>query len=174
MTGNAQPRTAPAADKAERRSARLIPWMFVGSFLVVAAVNGVMIAFAVGTFSGVTTEHPYEEGIAYNAAIAAARAQAALGWQVAVDFSALAGGPARLAVTLRDRGGNALTGAALTAHFLRPASGGFDTTADLRETGSGRYEAEPRLALPGQWDMVVTAAHDGASYQKTQRVFVRE
>src|SRR3972149_5405956 len=132
MTGNALRPTSPAADEAERRSARLIPWMFVAFFLAVAAVNAVMIGFAVGTFSGVTTEHPYEEGIAYNAAIAAARAQAALGWQMAADFSAPAGGPARLAVTLRDHDGHALTGAALTAHFLRPAGGGFDSPVGLR------------------------------------------
>ena len=172
--GKALQSTPRHADEAERRSARLIPWMFVAFFAVVAAVNGVMIAFALETFTGVTTEHPYEEGVAYNATIAAARAQEKLGWQVAIDFAAPDRDHARLAVTLRGRDGAPLTGAALSARFVRPTSEGFDSTATLRESGAGRYEAEPRLALPGQWDLVVTATHDNASYQKTQRVFVRE
>jgi len=45
--------------------------MFVGFFLVVGAVDGLMIYKALGTFSGEVTPHPYERGLAYNKEIAA-------------------------------------------------------------------------------------------------------
>jgi len=174
MTEHMLPATPRSADEAERRARRLYPWLFVAFFVVVAAVNGIMIAVALDTFTGVTTAHPYEEGVAYNQTIAAARAQEKLGWQVAIDFAAADRGSARLAVTVRDRDGKPLTGAALTGRFIRPTREGFDSEVTLNETGAGRYEAASPLALPGQWDVVVTATRDGASYQKIERVFVPE
>ena len=162
----------PDRNASDSRVGRLIPWMFVAGFAVVAAVNGVMIAFALNTFSGVTTDQAYEEGIAYNKTLAAAAAQEKLGWKVGIDLAAPSHERARLAVTLADRDGAPINGAAIEAHFVRPTSEGFDSQAQLSETGAGRYEAQTSLALPGQWDVVVTASHDGASYQKTKRVFI--
>lgn len=170
------PRTFPSwterDDAPNPRAARLIPWMFVGFFGVVVLANGIMIAFALETFTGVTTDHAYEEGLAYNKTLAAARAQEKLGWKVAIDLAAPTHEHARLAVTLTDRDGAPLSGAQITARFIRPTTDGFDSQARLSEAGAGRYEAETGLALPGQWDVVVTASHDGASYQKTKRVFI--
>lgn len=159
-------------DTPNPQAGRLIPWMFVGGFAVVAAVNGVMIAFALETFSGVTTDQAYEEGLAYNKTLAAAAAQEKLGWILAVDLAATNRERVRLAVTLADRNGAPIHGAAIEAHFVRPTSQGFDSQAQLSETGNGRYEAETSLALPGLWDVVVAASHDGARYQKTERVFI--
>jgi nitrogen fixation protein FixH len=174
MTEKTLSRRWQEPDEDERRSARLIPWLFVAFFVVVAAVNAVMITYAETTFTGVTSDHPYEEGIAYNKALAAARTQEKLGWQAAIDFAAPARENLKLAVTLRDRDGAPIEGAQVSARFVRPTSAGFDSALRLNETKPGVYEAAPRLALPGQWDLVVTAAHDGADYQKTERVFVPE
>lgn len=151
---------------------RFIPWMFVAFFVVVAAVNGVMIFFALHSFTGISTDDAYEKGLAYNRTLAAAQAQAKLGWQVAADFRAQDRESVQLAVTLRDKQGAAIAGAALTARFIRPTSAGADSEVTLQDVGNGRYEAQPILALPGQWDMVLTASHDSASYQTTKRVFV--
>ena len=35
---------------------RYIPWLFVAGFAIVIAVNGVMVWFAVGSFSGLYTD----------------------------------------------------------------------------------------------------------------------
>lgn len=153
---------------------RLIPWMFVAFFVVVAIVNGIMVIFALNSFAGLSTDNAYEKGRTYNQTLAAAQAQARLGWQVTLDFSARDRDHARLAATLRDKSGNAIDGASITAHFVRPTREGFDSEIALQDVGAGRYEAQPVLALPGQWDMVVTANHDGASYQTTKRVFIPE
>jgi len=156
------------------RRDRLIPWIFVAFFVVVAIVNGIMIFFALKSFTGISTENAYEKGLAYNQTLAAAQAQERLGWQVQLDFSARDRDHTRLAVTLRDKSGGGVTGASLTARFIRPTREGFDSEISLQDVGAGRYEARPVLALPGQWDMVVTANHDGASYQTTKRVFIPE
>lgn len=174
MTPTILPPRNERSEAADSRLSRLIPWMFVGAFAVVAAVNGVMIAFALDTFSGVTTEQAYEEGLAYNKTLAAARAQEKLGWKCAIDLDARSRHDARLAASLSDRSGAPVTGAEITAHFVRPTHDGFDSQVRLSETGIGHYEAQTSLALAGQWDVVVTASHDGASYQETKRVFVPE
>src|SRR5690606_15078373 len=56
------------------------PWLFVAALGLVVAVNGVLISYAVGSFSGLDTAQPYERGLDYNATLAAARAQEEMGW----------------------------------------------------------------------------------------------
>ena len=45
---------------------RYIPWLFVGGFAIVIAVNAVMIWFAVGSFSGLYSDRAREVGLHYN------------------------------------------------------------------------------------------------------------
>jgi len=57
------------------------PWVFFAMFAVIIAVNGVMVAFAFGTWTGLETDGAYEKGLSYNDTLEAARRQAALGWR---------------------------------------------------------------------------------------------
>ena len=61
---------------------RHIPWLFVGGFAVVIAVNAIMICFAVGSFSGLYTSKPRDRGLHYNAIVAEQQIRDALGWRV--------------------------------------------------------------------------------------------
>ena len=64
------------------RAARWIPWLFVGFFVVVIAVNGVMIWFALESWTGLVEQpRPTIRACAYNRNLEAARRQAELGWQ---------------------------------------------------------------------------------------------
>jgi nitrogen fixation protein FixH len=163
----------------ERRSRdRWIPWAFVAFFLVVVAANGVMVYLAQDTWTGVVTENHYEKGLAYNEALARARAQDALGWQVDVAFTPAEHSPpgdprAHVVVTMRDRDGRPLADGEVRARFVRPTHEGFDAEVALTHLGNGRYGADVSLALPGQWDMVVSGFHDGATYQTARRVHLR-
>jgi nitrogen fixation protein FixH len=58
-----------------RRPGWWIPWIFVGFFAVTIAVNGTMVWFAMHSWTGLETEHHWQEGIAYNSAIRGARAR---------------------------------------------------------------------------------------------------
>jgi len=156
------------------------PWLFVAAFVVVIAVNGVMINFAIGSFSGLETEHPYERGLGYNDTLAAARAQDEMGWQVAYDAvpagaAAPEGHPIALEARFLDRDGNALTGLEVRALLQRPAAEGHDMELPLAERGGGRYVARTDLPLPGQWDLRIVATATGsdrASWQSSRRILL--
>ncbi len=78
--------TATAEDGARRLTGAKFLAILLGSFAVVASVNGTMVYYALSTFSGEVDPHPYEHGLAYNRDIAAAEAQDARHWQVAAHI----------------------------------------------------------------------------------------
>jgi nitrogen fixation protein FixH len=61
-----------AVMSADRPRGRWIPWLFVGGFLLVCAVNGVMIWVALSSWTGLAANQPYDRGLAYNRNLAAA------------------------------------------------------------------------------------------------------
>ena len=140
--------TAPPRGSGSRPSDRYIPWLFVAFFGVVFAANGALVAVAVESFTGLSTEGAYQKGLAYNRTLAEAAAQEKLGWALAADASALKRGAGRITVTLRAHDGAPLTGAHLEARFIRPTVAGADTDLRLSETAAGFYEGDPALPLP--------------------------
>ena len=163
-------RTAP---RRPRQPGWYIPWMIAAPFLVVFAVNGTLVHYALSSFSGLTSEHASDEGAHYNLALAAAKAQAERGWQVKVTFTSAGGLKGRLDVDLKDRAGQPLSGAAVTVGFLRPTKSGADSHAKLDEDGAGRYGAEVVVPLPGVWDVRLEVNHATGSYQKMERVWLK-
>jgi nitrogen fixation protein FixH len=159
-------------DGGARRS-RWIPWAFVGFFVVLAAIQGVMIWFAIESFSGLTAEDAYQRGIAYNQTLAAKEAETALGWQVTLAWRADRSGPAkgRLELKILDRLGQPLQGAEVSARLRRPVGPDNTTTVALKSSGPGLYGADLALALRGQWDvdLDIMTAH-GADHL-TDRIF---
>lgn len=141
------------AARATPRRSRWIPWVFVGGFLLVVAVNAALIAFAVGSFSGLTTSEPYTKGLRFNEQIREAEVYERLGWRVAARFSPTEARRGAIEVRLTDRSGAALTGAEVSAEFSRPVEKDRDFTLTLRAQGGGRYGAEAEFPLPGIWDV---------------------
>jgi nitrogen fixation protein FixH len=164
--------TSSADTGGQERTSAWIPWVFVGFFVVVFGANAAMVAFALATWTGVETDQPYEDGNAYQNVLDAEHRQAELGWKVDLDFQAKDRDHAAVTLTMLDRDGAPIHGANVHARFVRPTREGFDSEVGLRELGDGRYGAEPRVGLPGQWDLVVVGSYDGHSYQVRRRVFV--
>jgi nitrogen fixation protein FixH len=164
--------TAQATTHDPRRS-RWIPYAFVGFFLVVMAPNAVMIWFAFTSWTGLTAEHSYQQGLAYNDTLAAARAQAALGWQVEIAFAEPAAGRLGMELALADRYGNPLENAVVSAALVRPTQEGYDTTVALERRLANHYGAEVVLPLAGQWDARFTVEVGDAVWRGTRRVFLR-
>lgn len=151
------------------------PWIFVAGMAVVVAVNAVMIAYAIGTFPGLSTEDAYRKGLAYNQTIAASRAQDERRWRAEVGFAeqGFAGSHAGdLTVTLIDDDGRPLRGLAVSATLIRPVHSGGNVVVSLDERGSGTYTAAVVLPLPGQWDAWIRARGEGFEFQTTRRIFV--
>ena len=134
----------------------------IGLFGVVIAVNLVFVYFALETFTGVTTENPYQEGLAYNEVLAARDAQRDLGWQGQVSYGRSDSAPWRIAVTLRDRDGRPLPGLSLDGSLRRPTHAGLDQPLSWRETAPGSYTAEVALPELGNWDLLVSASEGGS------------
>jgi len=130
-------------------------WVLV-FFGVVFAANGLLVFFALDSWPGLSTEKAYEEGIAYNRTLDAARRQDALGWTSAV---ALDGGPASATVRVRLAGPKdaPVTGLDVHVTLLRPVIEGFDVTLSLPETAPGLYAAPVRLPKPGRWTAAIEA-----------------
>lgn len=159
---------------AERsRSASWIPWAFAGFFLVVLAVNATMIWIGLSTWPGLVTDNSYERGLHYNRNLAAAEAQAALGWQVDYRVEPKDGGRARVEATLADREGRPIETAEIEALFVRPTSEGHDFTVRLRPRGEGRYTAEVAPPLPGLWDLHLRIRRGDDRWVGEKRLFLK-
>ncbi|MDR3518407.1 MAG: FixH family protein [Azospirillaceae bacterium] len=146
----------------------------VGVFFLVTFFANFMLAYlSLGTWTGLTSQHAYDEGNNYNKALEGAEAVAARGWQVTIGFTAGTGQTGQLVVSLKDRQGAPLTGATVSATFLRPTSEGHDVTVTLDDSdGSGRYSSDVTLPLAGVYDVHVAAQHPAGDYQGSKRIWV--
>lgn len=160
----------------ERPDGWWYPYIFVVFMAGVFVVNGVMVYFALDTFSGLETRDAYRKGMQYNRNIEKARAQEALGWSLSFDFPTRAAtGNARagtLDVTLRDRDAQPVTGARLRVGFIRPTSDGLDVKLPLVEKGAGLYRVDVALPRPGQWDLRILAERGRDRFREIHRIRV--
>ena len=151
---------------------RWIPWVFVGLFLLVLAVNGTMIAIAISTFTGLETTQAYEKGLAYNNRLAAVAEQERLGWNAALGVTSAGEQRVSLTFDLTDQLGSPITSADVKAVLLRPVQEGHDMTVRLDDQGHGHYAAEVALPLPGQWDIQLNANAREKTYKLAKRIHV--
>jgi nitrogen fixation protein FixH len=125
---------------------------FVAFFGLVIAVNAGFMVMAYRTHPGEVSVTPYEDGVAYNKALAQKRTQDAYGW----SLTAGVGASGRLEVDVADAAGRPVRGLAVSALLQRPATEEGRLTLRLGETRPGRYVAlqpQPR----GAWDVDVDA-----------------
>jgi nitrogen fixation protein FixH len=156
-----------AATAPDPSRGRWIPWVFVGGMLVVVAVNATLIWFALTTFTGLTVGHSYDRGRTYNAVIAEAARQEALGWAARVSLEG-----ATLAVAVTDRDGLPVAGR-IAGVLLRPLEG-TELPLDLAATAPGRFAARVEGLRPGQWEARLTLTGPGqAALDIRQRVIAR-
>lgn len=131
--------------------------MLVAFFGTIAAVNGVMIYFALSTFRGEVEAHPYEHGLAYNRDIAAAQAQDKLHWRVAAHVgSTNPGGSKTVEAVFHDGNGRALAGLVVAAWLEFATDEKRDRAIALTEVAPGIYRGNLAIAS-GQWDFVIEA-----------------
>jgi nitrogen fixation protein FixH len=119
------------------------------------------------------TTDAYRNGIAYNRALEAARAQEALGWQVSLRFVPSAPLAGRLEAILIDRHGAPLDDAVVTARLVRPVGEGHDREVTLQAEGGGRYAVRIELPLAGQWEARLAASAPAGSHRLDARFMAR-
>jgi nitrogen fixation protein FixH len=148
---------------------------FIGFFLTVFAVNGVMIYEAVSTFGGLETADAYRKGLAYNQRIAQGKAQEQRGWRNTLAYVAETE-RVRLDVTGHD--GVAVPDLVVSGEIGRPATDRFDRHLEFTEKGRGTYEAEASGLQSGWWTIDIeakTSASSGAEghYETKERLWIK-
>jgi nitrogen fixation protein FixH len=125
-----------------------------------------MASYAIKTFSGLDADDPYDTGLVFNKEIAAAKAQAALGWNV--ELTRTADGPAtQLTVVAKDKAGQPLSGLDVTMHFFYPATRKLDRVIAASPVAEGVYAASAPLSY-GHWDVEVDLKRNGERQFRTR------
>jgi nitrogen fixation protein FixH len=156
---------------APRRS-RWIPGVFVAGFLLVVAVNAIMITFAVRSFTGLTTTEPYTKGLRFNDQIREAELYERLGWHVAARFQPASARTGTIEIRLVDRAGAPIADARVKAEFSRPVEKDRDFTLALKSLGGGRYTVSAAFPLAGIWDVKYRIERDGEMLKARDRLQV--
>jgi len=138
----------------------------IAFFGVMFVANGLLVYYAVGTFSGGDRPDPYRSGLNYNQTIAEAERQAALGWDVQVDYDAAG----KVVLRFVDKLEKPVSGLTLTAKLARPAENRQDTVLKFREWPEGVYAADIALD-PGNWVLSVASSEQrgGAPIHRLKR-----
>ena len=168
-----EPVTMPSSAVQPTRRALWIPGLFVLGFLIVTAVNGVLIFAAVDSFSGLETDNAYEKGIHYNQALAAAAVNAQTGWHAEPSVTTGSDGLRQLDVLITDRAGMPVTALAVEAFLVRPTNAGMDTVITLQGQGAGHYAAHFKPNGLGNWELRLMARRGESAWQQTQRIFLQ-
>ncbi|WP_374650891.1 FixH family protein [Dongia sp.] len=168
----------PQSNRPRTDRALWIPGLFVFGFLVVIAVNGILIVTAVSSFSGLETVGAYEKGLHYNQALAAAQANAETGWNAMPEVGAAAAGGGDVAarellVAITDRAGAPVMGLKVEAYLVRPTNAGMDAAIALKDAGGGRYRADFTPQALGNWELRLQASRGDVTWQQVQRIFVK-
>jgi len=125
-------------------------------FGIVILVNLIFVYFALDSWTGLTTQNAYQEGLTYNQVLAARDAQRDLGWQGNLALGKSDGADS-LTLSFTDRAGAPLAGLEITGRLRRPTHEGLDQPLAWRNDGAGRYTAEVELPERGNWDLEVSA-----------------
>jgi nitrogen fixation protein FixH len=152
---------------------RWIPWTFVGFFLVIFAVNGVLVWAALSSWTGLETTDSYERGLVYNRALKAEKEQVALGWRAGFGFDQTGARHGTLELRLQGRDATPVRGAKVDAEIVRPTTEGYDFDVALKEQAPGLYRAEIQAPLPGQWEARIAARARGETYRLSPRIYLR-
>jgi nitrogen fixation protein FixH len=153
---------------------RTVLFGMLAFFGLIFAVNGALIYFAIDSWSGLSTERPFDTARDHDRTLAEAEAQAALGWNSAVALTPDTAGGQTVEVALGDTDGAPLGGLDVELVLRRPARGDMDRRLSLRETTAGRYRGTVALPLPGRWYAEIRVRDaDGPRYRMEHEVIVR-
>ncbi len=145
----------------------------VSFFGVIIGMNLVFVYFATNTWTGLSKDNAYVDGLNYNKTIEAAQVQRALQWKSQLSLLPV-GDQYRLSFTLKDKDAQELSEFNVIAKVGRPALQGHDQSIVLAENKAGYYQANLDLPLTGQWHVSLYATSpDGTPYQIEQRFFIK-
>ena len=164
--------TVPTLERARPSQYRWIPLAIVGAFLFVIAVNGGLVYFALSSWPGLTTDHAYNEGLAYNRVIDEVEKESKLGWKLETVYHPGSPGGGYVQVSIRDAAGAPVDGAALVGELIRPIEQMPPVPLSFAAQGEGTYRAQIVVPRPGQWDLFFSAKRSADIMRGGRRIQV--
>lgn len=156
-----------AQESGFRITGRMVFFGLVAFFGVVAAVNGVFMYYALGTFPGLTDDEAYKHGLAYNRTLADGERQAALGWTTRIEPK-----DGTLVLTVLGKDGTPITGATVIADIQRPIGPRDDAKLTFEAAGDGTYRVPFAAPLQGRWKVDVTVTAGADSFRAVHEVMI--
>jgi nitrogen fixation protein FixH len=142
-------------------------------FGVMFVANGLLVYYALGTFSGGDRPDPYRSGLNYNETIGESARQAALGWQTTLDYDKVKG---RLTLRFADKSEAPIVDLDLRGVLGRPATDREDQRIVFEHIAGGVYAADVQLPF-GNWVLSVVARGGGGGdlvYRLKRRLYVAD
>jgi nitrogen fixation protein FixH len=155
---------------ADPKRFNIVPWLFVAGFAIVIAVNATMMWLAIGSFSGLYSNHARHRGVHYNDVMAEQRSREALGWTVEASWQADRN---LLGVIVNDGNGQAILDARVAVDLVRPAEKRAPIRIELKDLVDGRFTGAVALPARGNWDADIVVEADGHRFARTLRLFLR-
>lgn len=144
-------------------------------FVVIAAVNAVMMTMAIRTFPGIDARNGYEVSQRFNKEIAAARAQSERGWDGQAVLERVGGDAAQMRLALTTRDAQPISGLAVEVRLKHPSDRRLDHVLTLNELAPGRYEAATKGLASGAWGLDIEARNGAETvYRLTSRVTLKD
>ncbi|MEP1209734.1 MAG: FixH family protein [Rhizobiaceae bacterium] len=140
----------------------------VAFFGVIIAVNVTMATFASSSWTGLVVKNSYVASQKFNAELAAAEAQAELGWKSQISYD-----NQRLQFSLFDRQGSSLKPGTVIVSLGRPAFEQKDQQIKLTADASGLYATQIALE-DGSWSLRIDASAEQQQYRRDLRLFVKQ
>lgn len=155
-----------------RIEGRHVLFILMTFFGIMFAVNGAFVYFALSTFGGVDTDDAYRKGLAYNATIAEADAQAARGWKPQLAYDETSG---TLTLKVADEAGRPIAGLDVEGKLSRPATDALDRPlGGFEEHAGGVYSGRIDNLDRGAWiaDLVLKSS-DGNPFRLRERLWLK-
>lgn len=92
----------------------------------------------------------------------------ALGWHLQSELT-VTGKSGQVVVTLRDRDGQPMSGASLTAEAFAVSRGNLRQSLAFQETTAGRYQADMQNGRPGLWELRFVVQRGAERFTVTQK-----
>lgn len=159
--------------KSDKPKKSIIPYYFVAFFMVVFAVNGVLVYVASSSWTGLETKNHYLKGLSYNENLQGAKAMAELGWKSDLKLTE-AGDGVLLSLSMQDKNDQSLDEAIVKMTAIRPTHHGYDQEILMIETQPGEYQGHVKLPLQGQWAFRMIVTRGENAYQHEERFIIDE
>ncbi|HJR57265.1 MAG TPA: FixH family protein [Rhizomicrobium sp.] len=141
-----------------------------GFFGVVLAANAWFVTLSLQSFHGEDRVRPYQQGLNYNAILAARARQQAEGWHATLSLDTAAS-PVRLRLAVTRPDGAPVEGLQLAGALRHPADTFRDLPIRLAAVGPGLYEAKIPDAAHGRRNAVIRAA-GGIPFETERRIWL--